>query len=55
MGIFKKLPLACAAYVSNSMLEIAHMITSIVVLIGCYNSSNQYYGENTVKKQYTVT
>jgi len=43
LAILRKLSLACAAYVSAYMPEIAHMIKIIVTMIQCYNFYNQYY------------
>jgi hypothetical protein len=34
------------------MLEIPHMIKIIGMMIICYNSWNQYYIKNTVKREY---
>jgi len=36
--ILRELSLACAACVSNYMLEIPHMIKIIVMIIKCYSS-----------------
>jgi len=38
MAIFKDLSLACAAYVSTSLLDIPNMIKIILMMIRCYSS-----------------